>query len=240
MSSKPMTVRPIETSIFTLNEDLAEFIAREVPSDCVRDGMILAVTSKIMSLAEGRVENRDSIEKQALVEREADTYLGEIGHGCFLTIKHGLMIPSAGIDESNSPSGDYILYPSDPWQSCERLWSSLKARWSLKNLGILLTDSRTMPLRRGTTGVALAYWGFRAVRNMVGTPDLFDRPLKVTQMNVADGLAAAAVLMMGEAREARPLAVIENAEVVFSATTTPNEIQIPVREDLYFPVLSRL
>jgi F420-0:gamma-glutamyl ligase len=88
------------------------------------------------------------------------------------------------------------------------------------------------------TGVCLSYSGFRAVRNLVGSPDLFGRELRMTRMNLADGLAAAAVMMMGEGDESRPLAVIENAEVEFSEDTQPEELRISPEEDLYAPLLS--
>jgi F420-0:gamma-glutamyl ligase len=86
----------------------------------------------------------------------------------------------------------------------------------------------------------LSYWGFDAVINMVGTPDLFGRPLRMTRMNMADGLAAAAVMTMGEGREARPLALIENPGVEFTENTDPAEILIPLVENLYYPMLKGL
>ena len=234
---KPLIVHPIATRIFEPRQSLVDFVVQSVPKDRVHEDMILAVTSKIVSLAEGRLVPRDSINKKELVQREADIYMGEIGHGCFLTVKSGLLIPSSGIDESNSASGDYILYPRDPFASAFRIWSDLRRAWNLKNLGVLLTDSHTTPLRRGVTGVCLSYAGFQAVCNLVGTTDLFGRPLRMTQMNFADGLAVAAVLMMGEGAECQPLAVIENAQVQFSESTNPQELSIPFEEDLYFPLL---
>lgn len=198
---------------------------------------MIAVTSKIVSLAEDRVVARDSIQKTDLVIRESDVYLGEVGYGCHLTVKHGLLIPSAGIDESNSESGDYILYPIDPWGSARRLYDVLSARWGITRLGVILTDSHTTPLRRGVTGVALAYFGIRGVRSFVGHPDIFGRSLEMTSVNRADALAAAAVLVMGEADEQSPLAIIEDAQVEFDVRGDRGEVQIPLDEDLYGPVL---
>jgi dihydrofolate synthase / folylpolyglutamate synthase len=234
---QPLEVYPVKTRIFHPRESLAEFIVASVPEELVFDGMILAITSKIVSLAEGQTLSHAGVNKKQLVESEADTYLGEIGHGCHLTIKSGLLIPSAGIDESNSEAGDYILYPRDPFASAVRLWTDLRARWQLEKLGVVLTDSHTSPLRRGVTGIALSYAGIRGIKDLVGELDLFGRPLKMTQMNLADGLAAAAVLMMGEAAEARPLAVVRGADVEFSETLYMEELQIALEEDLYYPVL---
>ncbi len=235
-----ISVSAIETGIFPLGGDLAEFIVESVPREKVGERMILAVTSKIVSLAEGRIVSKRTIEKGALVRREADIYLGEAGYGCQLTIKEGLFIPSAGIDESNSAGGDYILYPDAPFESARHLWHSLRAAWNLRELGVLLTDSRTFPLRWGVTGVCLSYWGFHAVKNMVGTEDLFGRTLQMTKINRADAFAAAAVVTMGEGKECRPLAVLSGMECEFSENTDPKELRIPPADDLYMPLFRHL
>ena len=114
-----------------------DFIVSSVPSDLVHEGMLIAVTSKIVSLSEGRIVPKSSIDKGALVRREADVFLGEAGYGCMLTIKEGLFIPSAGIDESNSAGGDYILFPEKPFESARLLWEGLRARWGLSELGVM-------------------------------------------------------------------------------------------------------
>lgn len=232
-----LRVLPIETRVFHAGENLAHFIVESIPRVLVKEGLVLAVTSKIVSLAEGRVIARDGVDKKSLVEKESDLFLGEIGFGCFLTIKSGHLIPSAGIDESNSEDGGYILYPVDAYASADRLRGDLKRAWNLDTLGIVLTDSHTSPLRRGVTGVALSYAGFRAVKNMVGSKDLFGRELKMTQMNFADGLAATTVMTMGEGAEARPLAIVENSGVEFCEEIDSREISIPIEEDLYYPML---
>ena len=230
-----LSVQPVKTRVFNVGEDLAAFILEAVPQ--VEEGSVICITSKIVSLAERRLVPREAIEKQALVRQEADRFYGEIGHGCFLTIKHGLLIPSAGIDESNSAGGDYILYPEDPFASAKSLWLELRERWSVDALGVILTDSRTTPLRRGVTGVCLSYWGFLGLKNLMGTPDLFGRELRMTQMNLADGLAASAVMLMGEGSESTPLTLTSGAQLVFTAQSDRDQLEIPLEEDLYYPIL---
>jgi len=232
-------VHPLETAIFPVGGNLDEFVHAHVPETLVRERMILAVTSKIVSLAESRLVSPQEIDKAALVEREADIFIGEVGYGCFLTVKEGLFIPSSGIDESNSATGDFILYPAEPYESARRLWAALRERWNLKELGILLTDSHTSPLRKGVTGICLSHWGFRGVRNMIGTRDIFGRELMMTKMNLADGLSAAAVLMMGEGNERRPLAVLEGADCEFHDMVDANELRMPPKDDLYYPFFKR-
>ena len=235
MIQSPLQVHPIPTRVFRQGENLLEFICEQTPPALVRERMVLAVTSKVVSVAECRMLQKSSIEKENLIAQEADHNLGEVAYGCYLTIKHGLFIPSAGIDESNSEKGEYILYPEDPFGSAEALWWGLRERWNLRELGILLTDSHTTPLRRGVTGIALAHWGFRGLKNLVGAPDLFGRRLEVTTVNIADALASAATLLMGEANESRPLAAIFAQDLVFREGGDEKELKIPVEHDLYYP-----
>jgi F420-0:gamma-glutamyl ligase len=236
-NQKPPTlyVQPIRTRLFHEGEELANFIIEHITPELIREKMVIAVTSKIVSLAEQRLVARDSITKADLVEREAEVNLGHIGYDHYLTIKHGLFIPSAGIDESNSEDGSFILYPVDPFLSAKSLWSALKKKWQVSELGIVMTDSHTTPLRRGVTGISLAHWGFHGLKSMVDAPDLFGRPLKVTTVNIADALAASAALMMGEASERCPLAVIEHSDLSFADTINPSEVRISMEEDLYSP-----
>lgn len=238
--TQAMMISPIRTSIFHQGENLAEFIINSITPSPLKERSILAITSKIVSLSENRTVPLDSIDKKSLICREADYNLGEIGHGVHLTIKNALLLPSAGIDESNSENGDYILYPQDPSSSAEKLRVSLKEHFGLKELGIIITDSRTGPLRLGIVGVSVAFAGFHPVRNMIGQSDIFGRPLKMTKINIADSLAAAAVLIMGEADERSPLALISNASVEFTDRPDRSDLEVPLQEDMYLPLYQHL
>jgi dihydrofolate synthase / folylpolyglutamate synthase len=245
MSSRPgsdLRVAAIRTSVFRQGDDLLSFMTAHLPKDrSIIRGSVIALTSKIVSLAENCVVPRSEVSKIDLVKRESDHFLGEVGHGVSLTIKHGLFIPSAGIDESNSESGDYITFPKDPFQSARRLHEGLKAHYGLGNeFGILITDSHTLPLRRGVVGIALSYWGFKPTRKLIGKEDLFGRKVQLTSVDVADALATAAVLVMGEVAEQSPLAIIPEASVEFTSETDPAEISIPATEDLYGPIYRHL
>ncbi len=238
-----MTVKAISTALFQKNQDLVHFILTYAGKH-IREKSVLCVTSKIVSLAEGRTRPKKSPEthyqdKAKLVRQESDVYVGEVGYGTHLTIKEAQLIPSAGIDESNSPDGEYILYPKNPFKTAENLRKTLQKKLSLKRMGLIITDSRTLPLRAGTVGTALSYSGFKGVKNLMGKKDLFGRPFKMTRMNLADSLATSAVVLMGEGAEKCPLALIEQAPVVFTQKTNPQEIQIPLKEDLYYPLFSQ-
>lgn len=234
---RPTTVQALSTSLFRTSQNLIEFIQGSVVQALIEERMILVITSKIVSLAEGRIVTKVDRNKVELVKSEADVYLGEIGHGCLLTVKFGLLIPSAGIDESNSETGDYILFPENPNATAQSIWSTLRRLWGLEQLGIILSDSRTMPLRKGVTGMSLSHCGFRALKNMVGSKDLFGRELRMTQINFADPLAAMAVMTMGEGADSKPLAVIHGAPVEFTSLTAPDELKMNLAEDIYYPLL---
>ena len=239
-----LSVEALVTRIFRERESLLSFVAESVENAMdpgLLESKVVAVTSKIVSLSEGRVVKRASIDKESLIRQEADVFMGSMGYGSFLTIKEGLLIPSAGVDESNAEGGDYILYPQNPFASAEELRQDLALRWKLNRFGVLLTDSHTTPLRAGVTGIALAHSGFCGILNRVGASDLFGRPLKMTRVNVADALAVAAVLCMGEAGECSPLAVIESQNLEFLSTHSlekrKHECRISPELDLYAPFL---
>ena len=234
-----MKISAIQTSVFSKDINLIDFILNHC-STVLKEDFILAITSKIVSISENRLINKKDIDKKQLIQKEGEHYLGEIAYDCHLSIHHGLLVPSAGIDESNSEQEQYILYPKKPFSSAQNLATQIKKKTGLKNLGILITDSRTLPLRQGVVGVALAYYGFSGIKNMIGEKDIFGRELKMTKINIADALATSAVLVMGEGAEKKPLAVIENAPVTFTDNNDFSELSIPITEDLYFPLYKHL
>ena len=231
-----MQVVPIKTRIFRENEDVLEFIFQHVKA--LSEDCVLVVTSKIVALSEGRTENYTNLqEKIDLINKESD-FLVETKH-VWLTIKDGMVMANAGVDESNA-DGKLVLLPKDSFRSAEILRKVLLKKFKLKRFGVLITDSRTMPLRAGVIGVALGYAGFSGIKDYRGTPDIFGRKFQYSRTNVADGLAASAVLIMGEGREQQPLAVITGAPVKFQETVNPVELQIPIEDDMYRPLLPKL
>ncbi len=232
-----LKITPITTALLQQGEDLEKFILSSLTGFSIKEKSVLAVSSKLFSLAEKRVVQ--TTDKKQLIQQEADKDLGESSYGHHLTIKAGLLLPSAGIDQSNSPTGGYLLFPKNPYLSLKKLWQALTQRWSLKKLGLLMTDSHTTPLRRGVIGAAVAHWGFKAVKDLRGEPDLYGRELKVTAINNVDALAGSAVWLMGEGRERRPLVLIENAVLEWSSSSSSQEIRIPIEEDLYKHLLDK-
>ena len=228
-----MKVRAIRTRLFAEGENLERFVVTHVPR-CAENN-ILVVTSKIVALSERRTAAPREKEKIILKESEWAVPTKYV----WLTIKDGMFMAAAGIDESNA-QGRIILLPKNSFKAAARLRQLLRKHYKLKRLGVLISDSRVLPLRAGVVGVALGYAGFSGIKDYRGTPDLFGRKLKMTRVDVADSLAAAAVLLMGEGRERKPLAIIEDVPVVFRDRVNSRELIIPVADDLYVPLFGKL
>lgn len=238
-----MHVEAIKTSIIESPQAIEAALKQALPK--IHEQTIVAITSKIISICEDRVVPRQNQDKKTLIYEEADAVIeGESQVSDFiLTLKNNILIPSAGIDESNGKAA-YILYPKDVQASAERIWTFLRKKYQLSQVGVLVTDSHTTPLRRGVTGIALAWCGFKPLYSYVGQPDLYHRPLQHTQVNLVDALAAAAVLEMGEGPEQTPIALMRSVSKIEFLDRVPSEeeiksITIPLEKDLYFPFLNK-
>lgn len=239
-----MKIDPIKThKITSESTDILGIIDRYVTN--IEDNSILVITSKIISICEGRIAKVDEADKNELVKQESEYFIDkeENKFGFYLTITQNLLIPTAGIDESNG-NGYYILWPKNPQETANKIREHLVQKYSLRKIGVLITDSKTTPLRWGTTGVAIAHSGFKPLRNYIGTKDLFDRELRFTESNVMDGLAAAAVVVMGEGNESTPLAVITDIPRVEFQDRNPtreelDHLHIDLDYDVYGSILKK-
>lgn len=231
-----MIVKPIHTSIFKSGDSLTPFIARFISR--VREGSVIVITSKIVALSQRRIVSGGAAEKIMWIKKESEKYIKT--KWCYLTLKDGQWCANAGIDESNSREGGLILLPENPYGVASALRKKLQKHYRVKKLGIIITDSRIFPLRQGVTGVALGYAGFRGIRNYIGHKDLFGRRIKMTKTNVADSLATAAVLEMGEGNERIPLAIIRGIKnIAFVQTVKKKELRIDPKNDLYGPLFRK-
>ena len=227
-----MTIQPIRTKIFQPRQDLVPFLFSSIPG--LREASIICITSKIVALSQGRLVKKSEFSTEDLIKKEAEWAVKT--RYCWLTLKDGIPIPNAGIDESNAQN-NYILWPDKPAIVAAEVRAALLKHFNLKRLGILITDSKTTPLRNGITGVALGYAGFKGLRSYIGKPDIFGRKLEMSQTNVADSLATAAGLVMGEAAEQTPLAIITDAPVDFTDSNQMDDLSIPAEDDMYRPLI---
>jgi coenzyme F420-0:L-glutamate ligase/coenzyme F420-1:gamma-L-glutamate ligase len=214
-----------------------------------RENDILIVSSKYVSMSEGSVMNLDKVKvgrkakslaseyhmsaKLAeLTLREAD-YIYKGIPGFLLAVKNGVMAPNAGIDKSNVPQGFVVLYPSEPFKSAENLRRRFLVNLGIK-VGVVIADSRLMPTRIGTIGVALASAGFEPVEDQRGKRDLFGNILKVTLKAVSDSIAATGVAVMGEGSESTPIVVIRGIRVIATDRKLSwHDMAVDARQDIY-------
>jgi len=230
-----MRIRAIKTRIFKPGENLQPFLDRYLVRPA--EGDILVVTSKIVALAENRlIPKITAATKRKIIQQESEFRLAT--KYVYLTIKDGMVMANAGTDESNA-NGALILLPRDSFLAAARIRSHFRKKFRLKNLGVIITDSRCLPLRAGITGVALGYAGFRGLKDYRRRRDIFGRPFHYSRVDVADSLATAAVLLMGEGDERRPLAVISGAPVAYTNRINKHELKIDIKDDLYGPLFRR-
>jgi coenzyme F420-0:L-glutamate ligase / coenzyme F420-1:gamma-L-glutamate ligase len=214
-----------------------------------RDNDILVISSKYVSMSEGSVRKLDSIKISLkaielaskyhmnpklveLVIRESD-YIFKGIPGFLLAIRDGIIAPNAGIDKSNTPPGFVILYPREPFKTAESLRLNFLLNLGIKVM-VIIADSRLMPTRIGTTGIAIACAGFEPLEDQRGKIDLFGNILKVTLKAVADSLATIGVSTMGESNESIPAVIIRNTKVIATDRKLSwRDMAVDATEDIY-------
>ena len=212
----------------------------------LKNGDVLAISSKVVSIDEGRCVPLADATKEELIRQESQFFYAPketARWGYQFTITQGALVGSAGIDLSNA-NEHYILWPLHPMASATRLRKEIMRAYKLKKFGVVITDSRSLPLRRGAMGFALAWAGIDPLHDYRGTKDIFGRPIKVEQANMVDGLAAAAVLMMGEGAEQTPIARMRGVpERVWRARKTRqgwSTFIVPLKDDLFAPFFAKV
>ena len=192
----------------------------------LQDGDVLVISTKYISNSQGRIVGLENIkvsdegtdiskkfqlkpEIAEIIIRESDKIFGGIG-GFVITSSDNIMAPNAGIDKSNAKKGNVILYPTNPYLFAEQLRRKIFLNL-LIHIGVIIVDSRLMPARVGTTGVAIACAGIEPVKDLRAKKDLDGNPLKVTFQAVVDNLATIANHKMGEGAESKPFAIVRNS-----------------------------
>lgn len=220
-------------------DDLYRAFDKSLPK--LREGDVLIITSKVLAIHQGRtVKMKPGLKKDRLIAREAESYIPRAkvpGRHAVLTITNHALLPSAGIDGSNG-NGYYILLPKKPENEAKRICLYLRKKYHLKKLGVIITDSHSVPLRHGVVGISLGSFGFEPLREYTRSRGVFGARLKVARANVVDALAATGTLLMGEAGERTPMVIARGADFL-TFTDKPNYkslLTLP-GEDLYEPLL---
>lgn len=234
MQFTPIKTRPLVPP----KDDLYQVLDASLPP--LQEGDVILVTSKIVAIHQGRcIPVSEVSNKDVLIRKEAEKYLERdmtAQYPIMLTIKHHTLIATAGIDESNA-NGHYVLWPEHIQETAEEIWQYVRKIRGIKNLGIIITDSHSLPLRWGVLGVAIGYFGFKPTTDLRGRPDIFGRPLTMTRQNIPDALAAFGVYLMGEADECTPLLLVRDLTLEYSETTENDQFWVEPKDDMYKQML---
>lgn len=215
-------------------DDVSEIIAAALQQAqlSLQAGDVLVIAQKIISKAEGRYRYLDEVEPgeqarelasacdkdarlvQLILDESSEVLRVRPG---VIIVQHrlGYVHANAGIDKSNLPHSTrerVLLLPDNPDRSCRQIRTAMARRFGVEPL-VIINDSAGRAWRVGTVGFAIGTAGFAPVNNLVGQPDRYQRKLEVTEVAVADELAAAASLLMGQADESRPVVLIRGAQL---------------------------
>jgi coenzyme F420-0:L-glutamate ligase/coenzyme F420-1:gamma-L-glutamate ligase len=229
-----LEVAPVlEIGVVSPGDDLAAVLATALEPLMPRTGDVLVVTHKIVSKAEGgvvRIEGDEEEFRRRLIEFEAVSIIRRRGDLIIAETKHGFICANAGIDRSNAAPGTMILLPEDPDRSAHRIRLRLERHFSV-DLAVVISDTFGRPWRKGLTDVAIGLSGIEAILDLKGTVDWSGHELEVTEVAVADELAAAADLVMGKSAGI-PAALIRGYEGP-RGNGRGRDLVRPVEEDLF-------
>ncbi len=249
-----MRLFPIKTKIIKTGSNLVETILESLKEQNLQleDNDILALTSKIIAYAEGRlvklseitpsekakeIAQKFSLEPKfaELILREADKIYGGV-EKAILALKGGILTPNAGVDNKNAPVGYAVLWPKDVQKWVKYIKEEVGQRTS-KRVAVLIVDSGLIPLKVGTIGLALAVAGFKPVKDQRGEKDIYGKSLVITQHAIADNIACAAHLLMGEAADKIPVVLIRDAPVDFDdGVYGPEDMMMPFDQCVFMGV----
>lgn len=223
-----LTVSPVKANREEGKFDLYKTILYALDKNKIKleEGDVLVISSKYISNSQGRIIDLSSVNPSQkgislskkfqlnpkiaeIIIRESDFIFGGIS-GFVIASADNIMAPNAGIDKSNAKKDKIILYPNNPYLIAEQLRRKIFLDL-LIHVGVIIVDSRLMPSRIGTTGIAIACAGIEPVNDMRAQKDLDGNPLKVTFQAVVDNLASIANHKMGEGAESKPFAIIKNS-----------------------------
>ncbi len=216
----------LKTGLIEPYDDMADVLEQALEAEGVElEGGDVVVVSEsalstalggVVSLSDVRAEKRAvelgrtysiSPELMQLIIEHSERIIGGI-EGYVLALRDGFLCPNAGIDSSNAPEGCVVLALDEPNSEAKKLRKAIYARYGV-SVGVVVSDSRTHPLRLGCVGIAVGVSGMRGTVDARGQKDLFGKPLTITRRAMADDISSAAHLLMGEGDECVPLVVVK-------------------------------
>ena len=235
------------------NDDLASIINKSINNNGIdiESGDVVVVAQKIISKCENRyVElkniqpskqatdlaktlNRDSAFIQ-IIQNESKKIISTDKNVIIVEHKLGFININAGIDRSNILQNDdvVLLLPENPSKSAKDLQSAISANFQ-RDIALIVTDSMTRPFRSGVSNFALASANIPSLIDLKGDPDIYGNILQSTEIAIADELAAAAGLLMGQGSEKQPVVIIKGFDKKNYSTNDAFDLVVDEDEDLY-------
>jgi len=249
----PIEVIPIEKlPLIVKGDDLAKLIcsAAKNQNTPIQEGDIIVITHVAVSKAEGNIVNLDEVvpSEQALkISRQVgkDPALVEVilrqtreivrlGPNSIITeTKHGIVSANAGVDRSNvQGERNVVLLPENPDASARKIRDEIK-KLTGYTVAVIISDTHGRPFRMGEINVAIGVAGIQPIRDRRGERDLFGYVLRVKRTCVADELASAAELVIGQADEGVPVAIIRGYKFKVAESASITELTRPKEKDLF-------
>ena len=216
----------------------------------IKNKDIIVITHKIISKAEGSIINLEEVSPSEqskevarrtgkdprfveIILRETNEVV-RIGHNSLITeTRNGIVCANAGIDKSNIKGEENVaLLPKRPDKSAQKVRREIKKLTNV-DVAVIVSDTHGRPLRMGEINVAIGVAGIKPTRDRRGEKDLFGYVLKVKQTAIADELASAAELVIGQANEGRPVAIIRGYEYAPTENASASELVRPKEVDLF-------
>jgi coenzyme F420-0:L-glutamate ligase len=254
-----MNLFSIKLPLIQNNDPLLEIIIKEIKNmgESLKDKDIIVISEKVVATSQGRLVSLSDVKEISeeakkwarkcdmderlteLIVRESTMILGGLSEFHVVLAKvNDFLIANAGIDQSNAGDDNVVLLPKDPDKVVWDYWKRLKEEFKIEDLGVIFADSRVQPLRKGTIGIAVATAGFEPIEDLIGKPDLFNRPLQITKRAIADDLTSAAQFLLNEADQQTPVVIIRGVNIEF--TDNPQmTTEISMEEDLYLNIFSK-
>jgi len=238
--------------LIATGDDLAQLISNAAAKQGtpILENDVVVITHVVVSKAEGNIVNLDSLipseqAKEIAVKTGKDPAMVEvvlretkdiirIGENSIITeTKNGIICANAGVDRSNvAGERNVVPLPKDPNFSADRIKRDIK-RLTGANVAVIVSDTHGRPFRNGEINVAIGVSGIKPIRDRRGEKDLFGYVLRVKQTAIADELASAAELVIGQANEGFPVAIVRGYSYQVAGKAVPTDMTRPREKDLF-------
>ena len=232
----------IKTNIIKPGDSINDSLLSNIEN--ISENDLLVIATKIISISQNRlvkIDEKNIEHKEELIKSEAEYYIdpSECPYNLTITIKNSRLGLKSGIDSTNIPAGYYVLWPENPQESVNQIWEFLRQEYKVKNLGVVIADTTSIPLRKSFVGGCVAYCGFSAMMHKNET-DLFGN-IKNSNINIAETAAVIGVSEMGETNEQTPLCIIRDLNNIEFKDTFPTQKELDdyylnIQNDVFSPV----